>query len=162
MVISERARHELFVKLEQILGREEATTLMEHLPPVGWADVATKRDLDALEERMDLRFASVEHRIELLRAEFRAELAEGQGALRHELFGAFGEFRAELAEGQGALRHELFGAFGEFRAELAEGHAALRVDVADRIGDAVRTMVLAFVSSVIAATALGFGAARLA
>jgi hypothetical protein len=33
-------------------GTEPAATLMEHLPPVGWADVATKRDLDALEQRI--------------------------------------------------------------------------------------------------------------
>ena len=48
MAIDERSRHELFLKLEEVLGPEEATTLMEHLPPVGWADVATKRDLDQL------------------------------------------------------------------------------------------------------------------
>ena len=46
MVIDERARHVLHKRLEEILGPEEAATLMEHLPPVGWADVATKRDLD--------------------------------------------------------------------------------------------------------------------
>ena len=34
---------------------------MEYLPPVGWADVATKRDLDVLEHR--------------LRADVRAELS---------------------------------------------------------------------------------------
>ena len=26
--------------------------MMEHLPPVGWADVATKRDLDQLENKL--------------------------------------------------------------------------------------------------------------
>ena len=46
MAIDERTRHQLFLRLEEVLGDEEANTLMEHLPPVGWADVATKRDLD--------------------------------------------------------------------------------------------------------------------
>ena len=48
MVLDERSRHELYLKLEEVLGPEQASTLMEMLPPVGWADVATKRDLDAL------------------------------------------------------------------------------------------------------------------
>jgi hypothetical protein len=48
MAISEETRHHLFQRLEEVLGPEEATTLMEHLPPVGWADVATRRDIDAL------------------------------------------------------------------------------------------------------------------
>jgi hypothetical protein len=32
--------------------------MMAYLPPVTWADVATKHDLRALEDRMDLRFAA--------------------------------------------------------------------------------------------------------
>ena len=45
MTIDERARHELFLAAEQSLGRHQTETLMELLPPVGWADVATKQDL---------------------------------------------------------------------------------------------------------------------
>jgi hypothetical protein len=48
MAISEESRHHLYLRLEEVLGAEEATTLMEHLPPVGWADVTTKRDIDIL------------------------------------------------------------------------------------------------------------------
>ena len=52
MTTDERARHQLFVKLEATLGSEEAITLMEHLPPGGYTELATKRDLAALEDRL--------------------------------------------------------------------------------------------------------------
>ncbi|MGH2747319.1 MAG: hypothetical protein ACRDKB_05290 [Actinomycetota bacterium] len=64
MAVDERSRHDLYTKLEQVLGHEHATVLMEHLPPVGWADVATKRDLEQLEERLEYKML----------ATFRAEL----------------------------------------------------------------------------------------
>jgi hypothetical protein len=83
MPVDERSRHSLYLKLEQVLGPEEATTLMEHLPPVGWADVATKADLEQLEQvnraeherleaKMDARMEAMENR---LMATFHAELA---------------------------------------------------------------------------------------
>jgi hypothetical protein len=62
LAIDERTRHQLFLRLEEILGDEDANTLMEHLPPVGWADVATKSDLADLERRVDLRFELSEER----------------------------------------------------------------------------------------------------
>jgi hypothetical protein len=63
MAIDERSRHEMYGKLEEVLGPEAARTLMEHLPPVGWADVATKRDLDQLELRFDLKLEKIEARL---------------------------------------------------------------------------------------------------
>jgi hypothetical protein len=56
MPVDERSRHQLFRRLDEVLGPDQAATLIDHLPPVGWADVATKRDLDALELRLDQRF----------------------------------------------------------------------------------------------------------
>ncbi len=56
MAIDESSRHAMYNRLQEVLGDEHAAVLMEHLPPVGWADVATKRDLDmgleALENRL--------------------------------------------------------------------------------------------------------------
>jgi len=72
MAVSEESRHRLYSKLELVLGSEEATVLMEHLPPVGWADVATKRDLDALEARIGGRFEAVDARFEAVDARFEA------------------------------------------------------------------------------------------
>ncbi len=67
MAISEEARHEMYVRLEEVLGAQVAATVMEHLPPVGWADVATKRDLDALGVKFERDF-------ERMRSELRGEI----------------------------------------------------------------------------------------
>ena len=64
MSSDERARVALYERLDEALGRDNADTLMGYLPPVGWADVATKHDVLAVEQRMDLRFDSLEHRLE--------------------------------------------------------------------------------------------------
>ena len=65
--LDERARHELYRAAEQLLGPAQANTLMTLLPPVGWADVATKDDLRQLEARIetrvDARFGRLEARI---------------------------------------------------------------------------------------------------
>jgi len=48
MTITDADRHRLYDVLVATLGEQEAAILMEHLPPVGWADVATKTDLEHL------------------------------------------------------------------------------------------------------------------
>ena len=64
-MIDERTRHEMYLGLEEKLGTLVADAVMQHLPPIGWADVATKHDLAGIEERVDLRFAGLEQRVDL-------------------------------------------------------------------------------------------------
>lgn len=74
MTISEHSRHQVLNRLEQALGKEAAMTLAEHLPPVGWADVATKRDIESLEARLESQEARLEARLESLEARVEARL----------------------------------------------------------------------------------------
>jgi hypothetical protein len=107
VAITEETRHHLYQRLEEALGPEEATTLMEHLPPVGWADVATKHDLDHLEARMDHRFTVMEQRFELLELRFDERLTRGLGALELRLLGAFGEFKDQHHADQRAFQRQV-------------------------------------------------------
>ena len=52
MSITEASRFQLRTAIGQILNEEAADTLMELLPPVGWADVATKTDIQHLRDEM--------------------------------------------------------------------------------------------------------------
>ncbi len=47
MTVDDRTRLNLHQRLTEVLGSEEADTLMSHLPPVTWQEVATKGDLDS-------------------------------------------------------------------------------------------------------------------
>lgn len=51
ILVTGRRPHRLNLhrKLEAVLGPDDADTLMAHLPPVTWHDVATKEDLRTLE-----------------------------------------------------------------------------------------------------------------
>ena len=57
MPVSEFERHEVFKWLEERMGPERASTMMDLLPPVGWSDIATRRDLEALEARLDAKIS---------------------------------------------------------------------------------------------------------
>jgi len=55
MPVDDRTRLNLHRKLDEVLGPDEADTLMAHLPPVTWQDVATKDDVRTLEAVLTAR-----------------------------------------------------------------------------------------------------------
>jgi cell division protein FtsX len=74
MAVDERSRHQLYQKLQEVLGAEDATTLMEHLPTGGVGQLATKDDLTAT--RNDLRAVreDLEHKIDAVKHELLTEI----------------------------------------------------------------------------------------
>jgi len=87
MSITEASRFQLRTAMGQILNEEAADTLMELLPPVGWADVATKSDLQHLRDELkgdinSLRVATKSD-IQHLRDELKGDIL----SLRNELKG---------------------------------------------------------------------------
>jgi hypothetical protein len=71
MAVDDRARHRLYRRLEEVLGPEEAGTLMNHLPPAGLSDLATRgylavtrAEMVAIEERLTARIEQMGRRCE--------------------------------------------------------------------------------------------------
>ena len=140
MVVDEALRHRLHARLEDVLGPEEASALMSYLPPVGWADVTTKRDLEALEER--------------LRAE--------DAATRRELAGLEARvgLRFEGLEQRVGLRFEAL----EARVEAAASNVAgeLRAEITTALVSQTRATIFAMVGATVGTGSLVLAAARFA
>ena len=66
MAISETDRLQMFSGLQKSVGETVANTLMEHLPPGGWYDVARTGDFDRIETRIDKLEARLDDRIDKL------------------------------------------------------------------------------------------------
>lgn len=110
IAIDERGRLELAEAANRVLGERAGLTLMELLPPVGWADVATKHDLAALEARIDLRFDAVDLRFAAVDQRFDA-LEQRFDALERRFDGVDGHLDSVLDARLDGLRHELLDAF---------------------------------------------------
>ena len=102
MLVDESRRLTLLDRLREVLGEEEARTLIECLPPVRWEQLATKDDVRASEERirteMDGKFANVDGKFAQVEAGFERVWAEF-ATVRGEL----AEHRGELAEHRGEI-----------------------------------------------------------
>ncbi len=131
MAITEQSRHRMFQRLSEVLGAEEASTLMEHLPPVGWADVATKRDLDmsVVATRHDLERATLQLRGEMSQMEssLRGEMQQMESSLRADI----AQLRGEMAQVDSSLRGEIGRVELSLRAEL---HKELRLQTFAMLG----------------------------
>ena len=110
MTVDDRARLNLHRTLEAVLGHEEADTLMSHLPPVTWNQVATNDDLDTLSTtlRSETRALGAELRAEMhtLGTELRSEMNAMGAELRSEMNTMGAEMRTEVQVGVAGLRAE--------------------------------------------------------
>jgi len=146
MTERERRRHELLQRLEQLVGPEHAATLMEHLPPDRWNELATRADLERFATKEDLeRFAT---KADLERFATKEDLE--RFATRADLAGTRDELRTEIAH-MGALLTERIDAQG-YRLE-----ALLR----ERIDAQTKLLFFSILAAVMTAAGLGFGAAVL-
>ncbi len=93
MLVDETRRLALLSRLSEVLGEEEARTLIECLPPVRWEHLATKDDVKASEDRicteMNGKFAMVD-------AEF-ARVHTRIDGLEHKMEAGFESLRGETA-----------------------------------------------------------------
>lgn len=95
-MFDETARFELHEGVREALGESRGDTLMSMLPPVGWADVATKQDTDALRVatkqdidglRLDVEALRVATKkdLEVLRLSFEKSMADLESRLHQEM-----------------------------------------------------------------------------
>lgn len=61
--VTEYERHQIFQWFEEAMGPERAAIMMNLLPPVGWGDIPTRADLDALRSEIRVANADLLHRM---------------------------------------------------------------------------------------------------
>ena len=122
---SERRRHQLYEEAKQVLSVESADELMSYLPPVGWADVATKTDLGMIRYEMDA-----------LRSEMRGDMARIEGKIDRvedrlagvegRISGVEGKFEGLEGKIEG-LEGKIEGLAGVIGADIARATDKMRV-----------------------------------
>lgn len=75
-------RLSMYQALQHVLGPTAADTLMIHLPPSGWGDVARRSEVNQKFADVDRRFTDVEMRLERIEAQL-----EGLASMKRYVIG---------------------------------------------------------------------------
>ena len=120
MTVDDRTRLELHRKLEAVLGPEEADTLMAHLPPVTWHDVATKDDLEPIHTTVTASAAQLRTEMNAMGAQLRTEI-DALGTRLHTEINALGtRLHTEVNAMGTQLRTEMQTMRAELHADFVE------------------------------------------
>ena len=111
MSITDRQRLKLLRTLETVIGPEDASTLMDLLPPFTWAKVAT---IDHVSVVGDQTTKALRGEMQVLSTQLRSEMH----TLATELRGEMNELRVELRSEMAALANQLRSEMNEFGIQL--------------------------------------------
>ncbi|MYB29346.1 MAG: hypothetical protein F4X38_09430 [Acidimicrobiaceae bacterium] len=75
MAVTHAQRTSMYSTLAEVMGQDDAETLMEHLPPSGWDNVATKEDLRAGFAEVNAAMATGFAQATTERAEIKVQMA---------------------------------------------------------------------------------------
>ena len=136
MTITQDNRHDMHSVLIEKLGRESATTLMELLPPVGWADVARRSDVEsarlATTQDLLLMTASTSAQFNLVWTEI--------AAVRSEMSAEFAAVRSEMSLGFAEIRVEMYKAFHRNTLMLIGAMTAINAIIVGVAGVLLKTL----------------------
>ena len=162
--IDERARHDLFEAVQDKLGPRHADTLMSLLPPVGWADVVTKTDLDTqiagVRSDIGLLRSDLDTRVGLVRTDLDTQVAALRseiGVLRTDLDTQTALVRADV----GALEARMDHRFEQVDQRFDGFEQRLRGALHKSQADHLRVMIFAFVGSLVTMTSVCLSAVAL-
>ena len=127
MALTHAQRTSMFDTLAEVMGQDDAESLMEHLPPSGWDNVATKDGLSVTKSELLAALAEMNAAITAGFAQATAERAE----IRAEAATKWAEATAERAE---------------IRAEAAMGRAEIIRRQAWHLYIVVSTILVATIS----------------
>jgi hypothetical protein len=105
--MNEERRYALHERLDEVLGPDEASTLMEHLPPATWNDLVRQRDMDSTRLALTSDIDRVRSEMTVLRIELQQEINALRVELRHEIGALRAELHHEIANLRSELIHEM-------------------------------------------------------
>ena len=143
MTITDTKRFELHQYLRTHMETDMADTLMDHLPPAGWTDLARTGDVES--SRLLLK-----GEIEVVRTDLKGEIE----VVRTELKGDIANVRTELKSDIAELRAELKGDIANLRTELKGDIAELRAEMVDRFASQTKWFVVFSLTNVVSMVAL--------
>ena len=132
MATTQAQRASLFNTLAEMMGQQEAETLVEQLPPTGWDTMATKDDVRVLGATLTAALAEGLAQAAKERAAFQATMATGLADAAKE--------RAEITR---AMAEGLADAASE-RAEIVKTVAEGLAEAAKERAEIIRTMADGF------------------